>query len=54
MKFITIKNSKNKLAYTVRVEGETVVIYVFDQVKQGFIRAIQVNRKFLLKKLINL
>ena len=53
MKFLTIKNTKKNHVYSIKVEGDFCVIYVFDQIKQGYIRAIQVNRDYLLRKLVN-
>lgn len=53
MKFITLKNSKKNHIYSIKVEGDVCVIYDFDQAKKGFIRAIQINRDYLLRKLVN-
>jgi hypothetical protein len=53
MKFVTIKNTKKNQVYSIKIDGETVVIYIFDSVKQGFIRAIQINRSYLLRRLVN-
>ncbi len=54
MKFITLKNYKKNLSYTVKVEGDVVLIYVFDSVKKGFVRCLHINRPWLLKKLLKL
>jgi len=54
MKFITLKNYRKKLTYSVKFENDgNVLIYVFDDVKNSVIRCLVINREWLLKKLIN-
>ncbi len=55
MKFLTIKNTKNKILYSVKIEGDTCVIYLFDDVSEGrVIRAIHCKKEWLIRKLLGL